>query len=93
MADDEELEAFYREITRGFEPKPSREEDPDYREYEEGLAEWWRAHKFPPTLILRCGIHGCRNKIGEVKNDGNVAIVLMYSNFGKRTVPFSVPTQ
>ena len=52
--------------------------------------DWWIAHaKIPPTLILRCGIDGCAERVGEVKTDKtdpDIAIALMYSRFGDRTV-------
>ncbi|BBX59783.1 hypothetical protein TM48_03971 [Mycobacterium shottsii] len=53
-------------------------------------ADWWRAHaSMPPTLILRCGIGGCGNRVGEVKTDGDDVVVLIYHRFGDRTVPFT----
>jgi hypothetical protein len=53
-------------------------------------AEWWRAHQhMPPTLILRCGIDGCRERVGELKTDGDVAMVLLDNRFGERTVPYT----
>lgn len=55
--------------------------------------DWWLAHAdVEPTLILRCGIDGCRRKVGEVKTDeskSDIAIALMYSMFGERTVPYT----
>ena len=98
---DEDLEAVHREIMRRAESELGRpllppptpvERDPDFNEVGEGLAQWWRAHsEIAPALILRCGIDGCRNKVGEVKFDGVTAIALMYSRFGVRTVPYDLP--
>lgn len=53
-------------------------------------AEWWRAREhMPPTLILLCGIDGCRKRIGEVKTDADAAMVMLDNHYGDRTVPYT----
>jgi hypothetical protein len=47
------------------------------------------ADSVDPTLMLVCGIDGCREYVGEVRTDGDTAIALMYCRFGERTVPYT----
>jgi hypothetical protein len=97
---DEAVEAVSREIMTAAEEElgrplytpPAVLRDPDFYEVGEGLAQWWRARlSMPPTLILKCGIDGCKSIVGEVKTDNDVAILLLHMRFGKREVPVSPP--
>lgn len=99
MADDEELEAVYRELVRGFEPNspaaPDRDAaaNPRLDYLTPQQRDWWVTHAdSEPTLILRCGIDGCGKGVGEVRTDEtnpDIVIALMYSRFGERPVPTS----
>jgi hypothetical protein len=55
-----------------------------------GDREWWDAHAHTaPSVILLCGIDGCRAVVGEIKINGDFPIALMHSRFGERTVPYT----